>query len=1007
MNKESQTKPTTVMNIVKSLASLKLTVVCLVILTVLVIWGTVYQADHGLYQAQLKFFHSWVFFIFGFIPFPGTVSVMFVLLINLLFSLFFRIRFRFSNIGNIITHLGIVILLVGGGFTLYLAQESTLALREGETKNMSMSREQWELAVWERQGNQKKGQKVDARSFRTDQIITFSQFPFNIKVKTYFPNCGAFNAGGGDNVINASGIRNLSEQPLSSEAAENIAGGVFEIAGGTGTHPFILLYGGEERPTPLTIDGRTVFFSLRRKTINIPLHISLVDFKVKYYPNSTIPKSYESRVTIDDKKGLSREVVISMNRPLRYADYTFFQSSYFTGRDGSEHTILAVVKNSGRLLPYIASITIFLGMLIHFLVKLLRRKKAPTAAVVGVLVLLFMGTLGSYTAYAEVENLDSLKKVVILENGRKKPLETFAQNILKQFSGTSRYNKQSAINWLARAMFRPQESGDDKVFLITNPEVLDSMGVQRVGKARDRYSFNHLKPGLGKLRQLAFKASKIKANDRSFIENEIYTLYHKLYIYQQIIATFDFIYPHPDFTVKQAETRQLLQLPAQQENFNFMDMIASLGKMQAVMASLKDKTQEEWTPGQGEAVQLMRRINAWRNLYRDLPVAIIPSTEPAGPEIQEKWLSPWDILLPLLSVEQPVIPETLERMRDFGMAYINGDQQAFDTNIAAFNRLISKQAGDRIRLRAIDIEVLYNRIDPFYKCKFFYGFAVLFLLLSFIGFKKIFYRVSFGLLTIGFLLHLAGMLARMYIMNRPPVTNLYETFVFTGLITALLGMILEFYKKRNIGIFTGALAGFVMLMIAAKYAMEGDTMGMLVAVLDSNFWLAAHVITIILGYAGILLSGFLGHVYIFQQLFRPGKTEMLSNTFQAVYATQGFGIIFTFLGTVLGGIWADQSWGRFWGWDPKENGALLILLWSAILFHARMAGWLKEKNFAFGTVIGVICVALAWFGVNLLGVGLHSYGFTSGVANTLFAFIIFEVIFIFIGATILATRQKQ
>jgi ABC-type transport system involved in cytochrome c biogenesis permease subunit len=198
-----------------------------------------------------------------------------------------------------------------------------------------------------------------------------------------------------------------------------------------------------------------------------------------------------------------------------------------------------------------------------------------------------------------------------------------------------------------------------------------------------------------------------------------------------------------------------------------------------------------------------------------------------------------------------------------------------------------------------------------------------------------------------------------------------------------------------------------MLMIAGKYALEGDTMGMLVAVLDSNFWLAAHVITIILGYAGIVLSGFIGHVYIIQKISQPHKKEMLKNTYQAVYSIQAFGIIFTFLGTVLGGIWADQSWGRFWGWDPKENGALLILLWSAILFHARKTNWIRETGMAFGTILGVIAVSLAWFGVNLLGVGLHSYGFTSGIARSLFLFIAFEVLFMAVTSFMLLTGKKQ
>jgi ABC-type transport system involved in cytochrome c biogenesis permease subunit len=110
----------------------------------------------------------------------------------------------------------------------------------------------------------------------------------------------------------------------------------------------------------------------------------------------------------------------------------------------------------------------------------------------------------------------------------------------------------------------------------------------------------------------------------------------------------------------------------------------------------------------------------------------------------------------------------------------------------------------------------------------------------------------------------------------------------------------------------------------------------------------------------------------------------------------GFGLCFTFLGTMLGGIWADQSWGRFWGWDPKENGALLIILWTAITLHARLAGYIKDFGVAVFAIIGTMVVMLSWFGVNLLGVGLHSYGFTEGLVINLLSYFFIEFVFIFV-----------
>ncbi len=355
-------------NIFKLAASLKVTVVCLVILTVLVVWGTVYQAEHGLYQAQQKFFHSWVFWIGGFIPFPGTVLVMFVLFFNLVAVLFFRIGLRLAKIGNIITHLGILILLVGGFLTFYFSQESSLMLKEGESSNMSSSRRQWELALWEAGPGDRDIYAVDTAGFHPGETIRFHDLGLELQIKEYYANC------------RVSGRQSLEEKPLSGELEQNVAGGVFIVNPASPLNQPMLLYGQADAPTPVTVGDRNFFFSIRRKTIPIPLYISLQDFQVKYYPNSTIPKSFESRVTIRAEQAMEREVVISMNKPLRFKNYAFFQSSYYIAPDGTEYTILAVVKNVGRLLPYYSSITIFMGMLIHFLMMLFKRRKKKKTA---------------------------------------------------------------------------------------------------------------------------------------------------------------------------------------------------------------------------------------------------------------------------------------------------------------------------------------------------------------------------------------------------------------------------------------------------------------------------------------------------------------------------------------------------------------------------------------------------------------------------------------------------
>ena len=250
----------------------------------------------------------------------------------------------------------------------------------------------------------------------------------------------------------------------------------------------------------------------------------------------------------------------------------------------------------------------------------------------------------------------------------------------------------------------------------------------------------------------------------------------------------------------------------------------------------------------------------------------------------------------------------------------------------------------------------------------------------------------------GFAIHVMGIVSRIIIMQRPPVTSLYETFPFVAAISILAALFIERFNKRGIGLLTASMLGVILLHIANRYAAEGDTMRMLVAVLDSNFWLSTHVVTVTIGYSACLLAGAIGHVWLIRALIPCGadKPERLKEIAKMIYGTLCFGLLFSFIGTVLGGIWADQSWGRFWGWDPKENGALLIVIWCIILLHAKHWGYIRNLGIAQGSIFGAIVVALAWFGVNLLNVGLHSYGFTDGAANKLFAYCGGELLFMLV-----------
>jgi ABC-type transport system involved in cytochrome c biogenesis permease subunit len=227
----------------------------------------------------------------------------------------------------------------------------------------------------------------------------------------------------------------------------------------------------------------------------------------------------------------------------------------------------------------------------------------------------------------------------------------------------------------------------------------------------------------------------------------------------------------------------------------------------------------------------------------------------------------------------------------------------------------------------------------------------------------------------------------MYIAGRPPVTNLYSSAIFVGWGAGILGIILERIWKDGIGGVTAAAVGVVTLIIAHNLSLSGDTMEMLQAVLDTNIWLATHVVVITLGYSSMFVAGFLAMLYIVRGFFTttllPGAAKALS---RMVYGIVCFATLFSFVGTILGGIWADQSWGRFWGWDPKENGALIIVIWCALILHARWGGLVRERGLMALCIFGNIVTAFSWFGVNMLGVGLHSYGWMDQAFKWLMAF---------------------
>jgi ABC-type transport system involved in cytochrome c biogenesis permease subunit len=346
----------------------------------------------------------------------------------------------------------------------------------------------------------------------------------------------------------------------------------------------------------------------------------------------------------------------------------------------------------------------------------------------------------------------------------------------------------------------------------------------------------------------------------------------------------------------------------------------------------------------------------------------------------------------MLRVNSPgALPPAVRAFGALGDTFRAGDRDAFARVAADYAGSLAKdhpRAFGRSRY-----EEFFNHAQPFYHSMVLYVAACLLACASWLGWSSSLRRTAFWLLLLALVVHSFGMGSRMWLQERPPVTNLYSSAIFVGWAAVLVGLVLEKIFRDGIGVACAGLVGFITLIIAHHLGGSGDTLEMLQAVLDTNIWLATHVVVITAGYSAMFLAGFLALFYVVRGMFTATLDPVAADALnRMVYGVICFATLFSFAGTVLGGIWADQSWGRFWGWDPKENGALLIVLWCALILHARWAGLIRQRGLMAMAIGGNAITAFSWFGVNMLGVGLHSYGFMDKAFPWLVGFIASQIL---------------
>jgi hypothetical protein len=357
-----------------------ITLVSLLILFALVFFGTLYQTEHGLWEAQNKYFGYGVVLVGGVFPLPGASLVLWVLSIQLLVTMALVLPWKARKAGLWIVHLSIFALLLGGFITQTLAVESQMTLAEGEEGHYTTSYQDWELALWESRGDSNHVFAYDARYLKADARLDLEPYKARIQVKAYYRNSDAFTTAAtrGPKYVNPSGIGTLEQRKPDKEVTRNAPGLIFTLMEPGKPDKEILLYGLEQVPLLLTLSGKPVSLQLRLKHYPLGFSLKLTDFIKNVHPGTDVASSFESYADLKENGG-SRPVKIWMNNPLRHEGYTFFQASFSQG-PGFEKSTFAVVTNPGRVLPYVSSLLVFGGMLLHFLLRLIpfiRKEASP------------------------------------------------------------------------------------------------------------------------------------------------------------------------------------------------------------------------------------------------------------------------------------------------------------------------------------------------------------------------------------------------------------------------------------------------------------------------------------------------------------------------------------------------------------------------------------------------------------------------------------------------------
>lgn len=617
--------------------------------------------------------------------------------------------------------------------------------------------------------------------------------------------------------------------------------------------------------------------------------------------------------------------------------------------------------------------------------------------------------LPAYVPWSD-ETVRLFETLPVQEGGRIKPLSSqagFTMMSLHQARSMEIKGKSgkkitiSPTEWMMDSIFRPKLAVDLPTFGIDNSEILSNAGIKIRGK-RDRYSYADIEEGREKIIELALSYEKIADSKRDPVQKQTITLAYNIRNYEAILGYMSF-------------ARSGVTLAGTGTDGN-PDRRADISDIMLTAPVIKRKLAEDQQAGLPMNPQMQNLLQQVVDLanFSKFGLFMVPPSERS----ETKWNTAGNLIWTVMQQEagdSKTAIEDIKAIEKLVRAVEPDDDKAFRTELSAVHDRFVKRAEERGQYRRIGLEAHYYRADWFYWTMVCFVVGMVCALVMWATGRstagRIFGGITALLTTTGAVLCTIAIVERCLIMRRPPVGNLYDTIIFICAVVVFLCLITELMTKRRFALGLAPIAGVLLIILSRRYELgEGkDHMDPLVAVLDSKFWLATHVITIALGYCGGLAAAVLSSAYVLMRGLGldNGEKDMRRSLTRAVYGMICLTLFLSLVGTVLGGIWANYSWGRFWGWDPKENGALMIVLWTLAILHARLGGYIKEWGLHLASLFTACVVVFSWWHVNFLGVGLHNYGFTAGKGSIWGFYCVVTVMMIFGAVVMFIERQKK